>query len=91
MSTKTQHEIPADLVDCYLLQKQALRCFRNDADQVAVSRRTIAHVERIAALTARVAKLEHALDTIAGFAPGNGDVCEIIARRARAALAPEAE
>lgn len=27
------------------------------------------------------------LDTIAGFAVGNGDVCEIIARRARAALA----
>lgn len=27
------------------------------------------------------------LETIAGFAVGNGDVCEIIARRARAALA----
>lgn len=27
------------------------------------------------------------LETIAGFAPGNGDVCEIIAQRARAAIA----
>jgi hypothetical protein len=27
------------------------------------------------------------LETIADFAPGNGDVCEIIARRARAAIA----
>ena len=32
----------------------------------------------------RAAMLE-ALETIAAFAPGNGDVCEIIARRARAA------
>jgi hypothetical protein len=31
--------------------------------------------------------LMEVLETIAGFAAGNGDVCEIIARRARAALA----
>ena len=43
------------------------------------------------ALQARVTILEDTLQTIAGFAPGNGDVCEIIAKRARAALAPHVE
>ena len=35
---------------------------------------------------ARVKRLEAALQIIADFAVGNGDVCEIIAKRARAAL-----
>ena len=34
----------------------------------------------------RIDVLENTLRDIAGFAPGNGDVCEIIARRARKAL-----
>ena len=33
-------------------------------------------------------RLRAALETIVGFAPGNGDVCEIIAKRARDALRP---
>ena len=45
-----QVQIPEDLADCYRLQKQALRCFRNDEDQVAIARRTMNHIERIAAL-----------------------------------------
>jgi hypothetical protein len=36
----------------------------------------------------RIIKLEGALITIADFAVGNGDVCEIIAKRAREALKP---
>ena len=36
---------------------------------------------------ATIRALTEALETIASFAPGNGDVCEIIAKRARAALA----
>ena len=40
----------------------------------------------IARLTEINAVLMEALETIAGFAPGNGDDCELIARRARAAL-----
>jgi hypothetical protein len=38
---------------------------------------------------ARVQQLEETLQTIADFAVGHGDVCEIIAKRARAALAGE--
>lgn len=42
---------------------------------------------RAAAEPSNVGALRDALQTIADFAPGNGDVCEIIAKRARAALA----
>jgi|HubBroStandDraft_2_1064218.scaffolds.fasta_scaffold191600_4 hypothetical protein len=38
-------------------------------------------------LAHKVEVLRETMGTIAGFAPGNGDVCEIIARRARKALA----
>lgn len=34
-------------------------------------------------------RLRYELGTIADFAVGNGDVCEVIARRARAAIAPK--
>lgn len=37
----------------------------------------------------RIEQLEAALTKIADFAPGNGDVCEIIAQTARHALYPE--
>lgn len=40
-------------------------------------------------LAERVERMKEALEKIAQFAPGNGDVCEIIARTARAALAKE--
>ena len=45
--------------------------------------------DHITALTAKLERCEAALETIAGFAVGNGDVCEIIAKRARAALRGE--
>ena len=39
-------------------------------------------------LAAEIDRLRSALEIIASFAPGNGDVCEIIAKRARDALRP---
>lgn len=39
-----------------------------------------------ARLFAAAPQMVETLEKIAGFAPGNGDVCEIIARRARDAL-----
>lgn len=42
----------------------------------------------ISTLSGTVAQMSETLETIAAFAVGNGDVCEIIARRARAALYP---
>lgn len=44
----------------------------------------IAERDRLKALNA---ELVDALHSIAAFAPGNGDVCEVIAKKARAALA----
>lgn len=41
---------------------------------------------RVAAQAEQIRVAREALETIAGFAPGNGDVCEIIAKRARRAL-----
>ncbi len=46
--------------------------------------------DNIAFYRSRVERLEAALHTIADFAPGHGDVCEIIASRARKALLAEA-
>lgn len=43
--------------------------------------------QRIVELEGQVTELTAGLETIAAFAPGNGDVCEIIAQRARALLA----
>lgn len=40
-----------------------------------------------ARLIAAAPDLLETLEAIAGFAPGNGDVCEIIAKRARDAIA----
>lgn len=40
----------------------------------------------VARLRTQNAELVETLASIANFAPGNGDVCEIIAKRARAAL-----
>lgn len=40
-----------------------------------------------ARLISAAPEMLEALETIADFAPGNGDVCEIIAKRARAAIA----
>jgi hypothetical protein len=42
----------------------------------------------IVCLDEEITRLREALETIASFAPGNGDVCEIIAQRARQALTP---
>jgi hypothetical protein len=42
--------------------------------------------EQLSAAEAERDRLREALRTIANFAVGEGDVCEIIARRARAAL-----
>lgn len=47
----------------------------------------IGGAEHYAGLIAAAPLMRDALEAIAGFAPGNGDVCEVIARRARAALA----
>ena len=44
----------------------------------------------IVCMDIEIARLREALETIASFAPGNGDVCEIIAQRARQALTPNA-
>lgn len=44
--------------------------------------------EVVTALLDRLEALENVLLTISSFAVGNGDVCEIIASRARAVLAP---
>ena len=45
-------KIPDDLKACYKLQKQVLRSFRNDEGAVAIAKRTIELIERIAALEA---------------------------------------
>lgn len=42
----------------------------------------------IVCMDIEIARLREALENIASFAPGNGDVCEIIAQRARRALTP---
>jgi CRISPR/Cas system-associated protein Csm6 len=49
----------------------------------AVADRVVVVVE------AEIGRLRHALTEIAQFAPGNGDVCEQIAKTARRALYPE--
>jgi hypothetical protein len=46
-----------------------------------------AYDPRKAKLIAAAPAMLEALETIASIAPGEGDVCELIARRARAAIA----
>lgn len=54
---------------------------------VSAPQSTGSETESNARLCAAAPDMYETLCTIAGFAPGNGDVCEIIAKRARAALA----
>jgi hypothetical protein len=63
-----------------------------DAYSVTVARvgtasRTNSDAAEIARLIAAAPEMLKTLETIAAFAPGNGDACEIIAKRARAAIA----
>jgi len=55
-------------------------------EQLEKDERSISWEDKGIELQCEVTALREALETIAGFAPGNGDVCEIIAKRARAAL-----
>ncbi len=61
-----------------------------DAETRENAYHTIAHVQidepANARLIAAAPDLLAALESIADFAPGNGDVCEIIAQRARTAI-----
>ena len=48
----SEWKVPDDRKSRYKLQQQIPRSFRNDEDAVAIAKRTIEHIERIAALEA---------------------------------------
>lgn len=56
-----------------------------------MERHATALERELATQSALIAEMLEALEKIASFAPGNGDVCEIIAKTARAALARAAD
>lgn len=62
-------------------------CLRVAAEIIGPNSYYLRAAEYIDEVRAVNAKLINSLETIAALAPGNGDVCEIIARRARETLA----
>ena len=68
-------------------EQDIAECLRVAAEAVGPNSYYLRAAEYIDDVRDVNAKLINALETIAAVATGNGDVCEIIARRAREALA----
>lgn len=72
-------------------EQDIAECLRVAAEIIGPNSYYLRAAEYIDEVRAVNAKLIDALETIAAFAVGNGDVCEIIARRARETLASISE